>query len=123
MKLFNKLLFLTLIFISHHSICMTESLTTFLNDKIITAQQTLSHSTSFSENEYHILLWHCKDILNRYAKENNDWLAPYASGGVMLPAPYGPKIIKQSVTKFLQAIKTPTAISLLTHLKATNFNF
>jgi len=41
----------------------------------------------------------------------------------MIPAPYGPEVVKQSVTKFLQAIESPTALSLLTNLKATNFNF
>jgi hypothetical protein len=98
-------------------------LTAFLHNQIITTQQTLSHSKSFSENEYHILLWHCRDILNRYAQANHNQLAPYTSGGIMLPAPYGPDIIKESVTKFLQAIESPTALSLLTNLRATNFNF
>ncbi len=101
----------------------TNQLTTFLHNQIITAQQTLSHSKIFSENEYHILLWHCRDILNIYAQENNNVLAPYTSGGIMLPAPYGPEVVKQSITKFLQAIESPTALSLLTSLRTTNFNF
>ena len=101
----------------------TNQLTTFLHNQIITAQQTLSYSKSFSENEYHILLWHCRDILNIYAQENNNVLAYYTSGGIMLPAPYGPDIVKQSVTKFLQAIKSPTAEQLLINLRTINFNF
>lgn len=101
----------------------SNELTIFLRNQIITAQQTLSDSKSFSENEYHILLWHCRDILNIYAQENNNVLASYTSGGIMLPAPYGPDIIKESVTEFLQAIDTPTALRLLTNLKATNFMF
>ncbi|HZW60737.1 MAG TPA: hypothetical protein VFF04_00780 [Candidatus Babeliales bacterium] len=76
-----------------------------------------------NQNEYHIMVWNCKDIISNAAALQaslNARMAGYARNGSYLQA-YGPLYIKKKIEEYLQRIATPTSVRLLEDLRMQNF--
>jgi hypothetical protein len=75
-----------------------------------------------NQNEYHQLVWACKDILNSYAQQHAALLAQYP--GATRSSAYDPNNQqgKGAVVQYLQRMATPTSMRLLADLQAINFN-
>lgn len=76
---------------------------------------------NINQNEYHILVWQCKDILMNHAQSHAALLAQYP--GAVRSSAYDPNNIagKNAVEQYLQRIATPTSVRLLEDLKKKNF--
>ena len=72
-------------------------------------------SQGINQDEYHKLVWTCKDII----RQHSAYMAQFAGGGRSSYGVYG---AQQKITEYLQRIATPTAVRLLSDLKQKNFN-
>jgi hypothetical protein len=109
------------------AILILHSSTAFLNAKLehnsATGRFYFSPATpEVDQNEYHTLVWACKDILNRYAQQHQAFLAQYP--GAMQSSAYDPnnQAGKNAAKEHLQRIATPTSMRLLADLSSINFN-
>jgi hypothetical protein len=82
---------------------------------------SIPSSQEINQNEYHQLVWTCKDILEHYAQEHAALLAQYP--GVYRSGSYDPnnKAGKVTVLQYLERIANPTSMRLLADLKNINF--
>ena len=74
-----------------------------------------------NQNEYHQLVWACKDILKYHAQEHAALLAQYPD--MYRSGSYDPenKAGKAAVLEYLQRVASLTSMSLLADLKNINF--
>lgn len=77
-----------------------------------------------NQDEYHALVWQCKDI-QKFAAEQQSALNNRMSdqGNGSYRNAYGPLYVKNMITEYLQRVATPTSIRLLEDLKKNNFVF
>lgn len=74
-----------------------------------------------NQDEYHQLVWACKDILSNYAQQHEALLAQYPD--LCRSSSYDPdnNAGKAAVLQYLQRMATPTSLRLLSDLQSINF--
>ena len=77
-----------------------------------------------NQNEYHKLVWACKDIQKNCYNQQAALNAKYAGcGNGSHNNAYGPEYVKNMIIDYLNRIATPTSMRLLKDLHEINFVF
>jgi hypothetical protein len=90
-------------------------------DETTCRYSSIPATSGINQNEYHQLVWSCKDILSNYAQQQRSLLARYP--GAYRSSSYDPenKAGQAAVSQYLQRIATITSLRLLSDLKNINF--
>lgn len=79
-------------------------------------------SPEINQNEYHALVWHCKDIMQRCAVLHMNILEQMGCHGSHAKM-YDQAHARNLVIEYLQRMATPTSMRLLEDLNKNNFAF
>ncbi len=82
---------------------------------------SIPNAREINQNDYHQLVWACKDILRNHERQHSAFFAKYPdlrrSSGYNLSLKAG----NEAVMQYLQRIATPTSMRLLADLQERNF--
>ena len=84
-------------------------------DPVTHRYYTIPTSPEINQNEYHSLVWQCKDL----KKQHSAMVAQYQAWN----SSFGRSGAQAMITEHLQRIATPTSIRLLEDLKKKDFEF
>jgi hypothetical protein len=100
----------------------------YLSAELMKDSKTFRYYTSpatqgINQDEYHALVWQCKDIVKHCAAQQAALNAQFAGQRGSYQQTYGQLYVKNMITEHLQRLATPTSIRLLADLEKKNFIF
>ena len=110
----KSILFLTISFLSTEYI-----LADMRYDGRTCRYSSIPASAEINQNDYHLMVWTCKDIKNRHSAMVHQSLMSGCNRG----SSFSESGAQVMITEYLQRIATPTSIRLLEDLRKKNFAF